>query len=197
MFDMKKAGEKIYQLRKKCGITQFNLAQELNISCQAVSNWERGITMPDISNLKKLAEVLNTTVDYILGDQIVYETLESGNNGDSSVERGLSPDDAVAKAAYASGDLALFSELVESLSPDALSGVFETAYKEGNISFIAEMADFVSPADIKNCALYAYKTGNLSVFSEITDQLTSENKQMLLQMAILDRRTSFAAQLME
>lgn len=66
MFDMQKVGERIAALRKKTGMTQADLAEWLGISYQAVSSWERGATMPDISKLVELSRALGTTVDALL-----------------------------------------------------------------------------------------------------------------------------------
>ena len=52
--------------RKKMGMTQSELSEKLNVSPQAVSNWERGETLPDISVLPDLAETLHCSVDAIL-----------------------------------------------------------------------------------------------------------------------------------
>ena len=67
MFDMQQVGSRISKLRKSIGITQTGLADRLGISFQAVSNWERGVSMPDISKLKELSEIFGVTVDEILG----------------------------------------------------------------------------------------------------------------------------------
>ena len=48
MFNMKNIGQKICKFRKEKNMTQLELADRLNISFQAVSNWERGQSMPDI-----------------------------------------------------------------------------------------------------------------------------------------------------
>ena len=52
--------------RKKMGLTQSELSERLNVSPQAVSNWERGETLPDVSMLLDLAEALHCSVDAIL-----------------------------------------------------------------------------------------------------------------------------------
>ena len=52
--------------RKRTGLTQSEMAQKLNVSPQAVSNWERGETFPDISVLPDLAAALHCSVDAIL-----------------------------------------------------------------------------------------------------------------------------------
>ena len=59
-------GARLTELRKKRGMTQKSLGTALNISEQAVSKWERGTTMPDIALLPAIAEILSTSIDYIL-----------------------------------------------------------------------------------------------------------------------------------
>lgn len=66
MFNLVQVGNKIAELRKKNNLTQFELADKLGISFQAVSNWERGNSMPDISKLPELAGIFNTSVDEIV-----------------------------------------------------------------------------------------------------------------------------------
>lgn len=64
--DIKSVGSLISTLRKQKGLTQNELGERLGISFQAVSKWERGETLPDTAILLDLADVLETTVDYIL-----------------------------------------------------------------------------------------------------------------------------------
>ena len=66
MFDNVKAGKQIALLRKNKGLTQEDVARELNISPQAVSKWENGHTMPELSVLVELTELLGCTIDQIL-----------------------------------------------------------------------------------------------------------------------------------
>lgn len=79
MFVMKKVGRKISELRKAKNMTQLELADKMNVSFQAVSNWERGNSMPDISKLPELAEILGTSIDVILGAK--SELIESAAEG--------------------------------------------------------------------------------------------------------------------
>ena len=44
MFDVQIVGRKIGKLRKKCNLTQMELADRMGVSYQAVSNWERGVS---------------------------------------------------------------------------------------------------------------------------------------------------------
>lgn len=61
-----KMGHYIKQRRKALGLTQQQLADQLNISFQAVSKWETGDSFPDVSLLLALAEQLETTTDKLL-----------------------------------------------------------------------------------------------------------------------------------
>ena len=59
--------EKIKELRKKNGLTQERLAEELNVSRQAITKWETGEGSPDIENLKNIALYFHVSVDYLVG----------------------------------------------------------------------------------------------------------------------------------
>ena len=61
-------GANIVTYRKRSGLTQAKLAEQLNYSDKAVSKWERGESMPDVLTLVQLAELFNTTVDDLLRD---------------------------------------------------------------------------------------------------------------------------------
>lgn len=63
-------GEQIRKLRKKQGLTQDALAKRLFVTSQAVSQWERGVTEPDMDKLKDIAAALHTTVNKLTGEVI-------------------------------------------------------------------------------------------------------------------------------
>lgn len=69
MFDTKLIGKKIAALRKAKDMTQMELADKMFVSYQAVSNWERGNTMPDISKLLELSQILGVDVQELLGSE--------------------------------------------------------------------------------------------------------------------------------
>ena len=62
----KQMGAFLQTERRKLGMTQSELSEKLNISPQAVSNWERGESFPDITVLPDLAGALHCSVDAIL-----------------------------------------------------------------------------------------------------------------------------------
>ena len=61
-------GANIVAYRKRSGMTQAKLAEQLNYSDKAVSKWERGESMPDVVTLVQLAELFEITVDELLAD---------------------------------------------------------------------------------------------------------------------------------
>ena len=75
MYELNKAafGSFLAQLRKEKGMTQKELAACLYVSDKAVSKWERGLSVPDISLLVPLAERLNVTVTELLEGRYMEE----------------------------------------------------------------------------------------------------------------------------
>ena len=61
-------GSKIKNARKAAGLTQEQLAEKLAVSRQAITKWESDKGIPDISNIKMLAKILNVSIDYLLDD---------------------------------------------------------------------------------------------------------------------------------
>jgi uncharacterized protein YjbI with pentapeptide repeats len=64
MLNSKSVGNKIAVARKKMNLSQAELARQVSISSQAVGKWERGESMPDISTLNRLAEILGVDLNY-------------------------------------------------------------------------------------------------------------------------------------
>lgn len=61
-------GEKIKEARKRCELSQEQLAEKMAVSRSAVAKWEAGNGLPDVDNLKALARLLNVSVDELLDD---------------------------------------------------------------------------------------------------------------------------------
>lgn len=60
-------GEVIKDRRQKRNLTQAELAGLLNVTPQAVSRWEVGVSFPDITMIPELSEVLKVTADELFG----------------------------------------------------------------------------------------------------------------------------------
>lgn len=62
--------ENLKKIRKDKGYTQEILAEKLNVVRQTVSKWEKGLSLPDVDMLSKIANVLETDVSILLDGQI-------------------------------------------------------------------------------------------------------------------------------
>lgn len=58
-------GERITELRTQNQLSQYQLAQMMEVSRQAVSKWENDQSSPDAQNLIRLAEILDTDIEYL------------------------------------------------------------------------------------------------------------------------------------
>ena len=61
-------GEKIREARRKCGLSQEQLADKMSVSRSAIAKWETDKGLPDVGNLKLLARLLSTSLDRLLDD---------------------------------------------------------------------------------------------------------------------------------
>ncbi|MBM6918965.1 helix-turn-helix transcriptional regulator [Intestinimonas butyriciproducens] len=59
-------GKSLYQARKKSGLSQENVAEQLGVSRQTISKWETDETLPDIRQSKKLAMLYHITLDQLI-----------------------------------------------------------------------------------------------------------------------------------
>ena len=69
-------GEKIKQLRELKGMTQQTMAEKLYVTRQAVSRWECGARYPDLLTAKKIAQILEVTVDELLSGEKFKKNVE-------------------------------------------------------------------------------------------------------------------------
>ena len=130
MFDTNKVANNIKNARTKMNMTQMNLADEMSVSYQAVSNWERGNSMPDISKLPELCKILNISFEELVGERIpetdTVEKMLQDENADVTLE-----------------EMAQIGQLVK---PEKIENkVNETVEKEGNIPFsvLVNLAPFM------------------------------------------------------
>ncbi|MBQ3488067.1 MAG: helix-turn-helix transcriptional regulator [Clostridia bacterium] len=117
MFDTMQVGRRIRQARIEKNMTQMALADAMGVSYQAVSNWERGNSMPDISKLPELCELLGVTFEKLAGGPSrEAETLEKVLEGAP-----VTPEEAVQVASL--------------LPPETVKESAEQAQKEAGIDF--------------------------------------------------------------
>lgn len=93
-------GKRLAKMRKEHNLKQADIAIKINESQQVVSNIERGITMPDIEQLKKIADVYNISLDELVGrdftneyrdkiEQQIIEHVKKMNEADKELSLGI------------------------------------------------------------------------------------------------------------
>lgn len=72
-----KIGKFIQEKRKAAGLTQSELAEKLNITDRAISKWENGICLPDVSVMPELCDILNISInDLFSGEKVTMKNNE-------------------------------------------------------------------------------------------------------------------------
>lgn len=81
-------GQKLQIARNKQGLTQEQIAQQLQVSRQTISNWENNKSYPDIVSLITLSELYQISLDQLLkGDKAMIEHLSKSTNTVASNRR--------------------------------------------------------------------------------------------------------------
>ena len=88
-------GQKLREIRKKFGLSQEQLAEIMNVSRQAITKWEADKGIPDVSNIKLLAQLLNVSIDYLLDNgseidiNVIRETIDISKYGKALIKKKL------------------------------------------------------------------------------------------------------------
>ena len=77
--DQIKIGRFIAELRKEQSMTQRNLAEKLGVTDRAISKWENGRGMPDVSLMKPLCEILGISVTELLNGECAEDVVSMNN----------------------------------------------------------------------------------------------------------------------
>lgn len=82
MADVSKIGENIRMLREKKGLTQNALAEQVRVSFQAISSWERGVSVPELENAIRLADFFEVSLDKLIAnaDRPLYVGIDGGGS---------------------------------------------------------------------------------------------------------------------
>lgn len=153
--NIKKVGEQIAVLRKAKGLTQSELGERIGVSFQAVSKWERGETLPDVTLLPDLAKILETTVDFILlGSEKVIEykgkftvtDMKKGLNCLKNAGEYLGAENIIYRAAIKGINKDLNADIEEAFTNDY---IFEAFLAEAIIQNLMSGL-YVDISDVKN-----------------------------------------------
>ena len=131
----------ITEFRRRCGYTQKELAEKINVSVQTVSKWENGINAPDISMLPVLASAFSITVDMLIGCAAGIDCVTPEYAYDEAVELII----ARVRMFYAKGQRPENSD-EKRKCVDAIKGLlFENPSWETGLGTFGERALYYSP----------------------------------------------------
>lgn len=138
MIDNQTVGRKISALRQKNGLTQQQLAAMMNVSHQAVSKWESGMTLPDIQILLKLTRFFGTTVEDLLSDELesIHEQSEDGENSNEEIP-------AVEKEETMNMNIQQLMQMAPFMSKSAVDEIALSIEEKMNAAQIARLAPFM------------------------------------------------------
>lgn len=71
-----KLGNSLFHARKKCGLSQEEVAEKLGVSRQTISKWETDETLPDIRQSKKMSLLYNVSLDDLISFDVDMREIE-------------------------------------------------------------------------------------------------------------------------
>lgn len=171
MFSTVKVGQTIRNTRIKRNMTQMQLADEMAVSYQAVSNWERGNSMPDISKLQQLCALLELSVDELLGeDDLRTQTVKKV----LAKEETPSPEE--------------LADIAEIMPPEEVRKTAEKVAEEHTITWeqLLSLAPFLEEASLDALARRAGTDGKLPALVSIAPFLRTETVDDLLRRVSIE-----------
>ena len=118
--DCVKVGKLILQLRKEKGLTQKQVADQLNISNKTISKWERGMGCPDLSLLPELSDVFQVGLDQLLTGELDAREALGGNMKKTAFY--ICPDCGNVVAAMADAAVSCCGKRLEASQPQKAEG---------------------------------------------------------------------------
>ena len=179
MIDMNKVARNIKNARTKKNMTQLELADIVGVSYQAVSNWERGNSMPDIGKITDIAKALDLDMSELLGD----------DSGSTVIKKVLDNKDESLTAEE-------LKEVAPMLPPDEVKEKVKKISDEGTLNlhslvafapfldddYLDEIADRVGTAQIKDLVALAPFLSDETI-TKISRKVESANIKDLVALA--------------
>ncbi|QOR67157.1 helix-turn-helix domain-containing protein [Cytobacillus suaedae] len=208
-------GSYISSLRKAKDLTQVELAEQVNVSHQAVSKWERGESLPDIGTLIVLGEVFGVSIDHILSggrsgsqprnvgklveklsDNLPEQAAELLNSGESEVEGfiSLAPllkssmiENVANKVSNQTFTLEHLIELAPFMERESLDELVNKMDTTNLLwAQISSLAPFITHSTLSDLVSTNEYTLNVEELIEIVPFLGSEIDRLVLQADLTD-----------
>ena len=135
MFDTSVISKRIKNSRVQKNMTQMDLADAMGVSYQAVSNWERGNTLPDISKIEQLCKELDLSFDELLG---------SASEEAAAVKKAITDVDSLSTEEI--------SRIAPMVKPMDLKNTIKNDNSNLDLSVLAELIPFLEEEDVEMMA---------------------------------------------
>jgi transcriptional regulator with XRE-family HTH domain len=195
MFDTMQIAKRIKKARIDKNMTQLQLADAMGVSYQAVSNWERGNSMPDISKLTDLCSTLGLTVNELLGLEekttaAVTKAIEKGELAVEELEEVapmLPPEQVVdfVKKAKKKMDLSAIMNLAPFLDEEYLSNLVDEAGLE-DLSQVVCLAPFLSGSCLRKLVSRCEDTNDFATIMSLAQFLDRETLDNLVDGLVME-----------
>ncbi len=169
-------GKRIRELREKCGLTQSQLAEQMNVSRSTLANWEIGRRLPDLSMLARLADCLKVE-SYVLMDVLrdtvlpvrilivedipfllsSFSRMLRAEIRGADVHGFTSADEAMAWARAAKVDIAFLDIALNEQNGLVLGRELTALYPRINIIFLTSYPEYMADALSDHCSGYILK----------------------------------------
>lgn len=171
MFDILIIAKKIKENRCKKNLTQMQLADLLGISYQAVSNWERGNSMPDIAKWEELANIFEVNIDEILGCNAETSNIKKYINFQKEEEgiNGIEWDELI--------------DIVEFIEPETIRKIVESKYSANekiSIGVLQNLLPYVAEETTSTLVNMVVENVNLEVIYQVAPFLKKEDLENLI-----------------
>ena len=147
---MNHIGDTISKMRQNKNMTQEEFASRLGVTPQAVSRWERGSSLPDISLIKGICQVLSVSANILLGIENDNKVIENNDvNMEKEIRNNLFAEPLVLE--FGSG---LIPYVVEGMETDYLNQCRKELVQETGILIpVLRLRDNISLQDDEVCIL--------------------------------------------
>lgn len=183
MFDTMKTARTIKNARIAQNMTQMNLADAMEVSYQAVSNWERGNSMPDISKLDSLCQILHISMEELLGADSASKTLDKIIHSETipDTEASAAPDPVTIEE---------LREVAPLLPPNDMEKLLDSSLRQQpeekqNLSAIIELAPFLDTDYLDKVVMNADLEHNINDIITLAPFLTCDTLDRLVMSADL------------
>ena len=156
-------GEKLKEARKNAGLSQEQFAEKMSASRSAIAKWETDKGMPDVNNLKVMAQLLDVSVDYLLDEdeKISFNEIKEAINLSDYEKTGKCRDKRDAVCLSKNADASAIYALISNKKMSTAEKILDFVVQPGIVEVLDRFKEFVG--------FYLVEKGSKQYFVKVTD----------------------------